>query len=212
MADKSETIVIVEEKAFMGMFLAAVEAFPTRFRPGKSRRPKGTSPEGEVFGLLLGQRTTRKNNLDVFNVTLAVPNQIIYGRSAGGVTASGTHIDYIRELTKIFPAYQFLGTFHSHPYKRKNFHPTTAVEHSDGDERSAIAMAEATGTSLLEIIFGLTCCSRRAKPLPVAEPHLVHGCSGLYMYTIGCYCAEHNSDTGEGIFRAVDNLVCPDAI
>lgn len=212
MADnRKKTIVVVEEKAFMGMLLAAVEAFPTRFRPGKSRRPNGTSPEGEVFGLLFGQRLSRNDGHEVFNVTLAVPNQIIYERRVDGITASGTHVERIRELTEVFPAYQFLGAFHSHPCKRKDFHWLTAAEHSDG-ERSSVVLAEEIGQKVIEIIFALTCCKTKASMtinFPHVEPHLIHNCCGLYKHSFACYCAEYDSVTGKRAFLPADNLICP---
>ncbi|HPX60205.1 MAG TPA: hypothetical protein PLN25_00350 [Deltaproteobacteria bacterium] len=48
------TIVNIEEKAFMGIMLAAVEAYPSKYCG--SRRPKGSTPEGDVHGLLFGQQ------------------------------------------------------------------------------------------------------------------------------------------------------------
>lgn len=88
-------IVNVEDKAFMAILLSAVEAFPSRY--SGSRRPNGSTPEGEVHGLLFGQRIMRDAETTVYNVTLAVSNQIVLERTGDGVSVSTVHIDRIRE-------------------------------------------------------------------------------------------------------------------
>lgn len=55
-------IVNIEDKAFMAVLLSAVEAFPSRYSGG--RRPNGSSHEGEVHGLLFGQRIIKGRRHD----------------------------------------------------------------------------------------------------------------------------------------------------
>jgi len=65
------SIVQIEEKAFMTTLVAAVEAFASKYRPNMTRKPKGASAEGEVHGLLFGQRMNKENDA-IYNLTLAV--------------------------------------------------------------------------------------------------------------------------------------------
>lgn len=136
-------IVNIEEKAFMSILLAAVEAFPSEFH--ESTKPKGSSPEGEVHGLLFGQRILRKDGSTVFNVTLAIPNQMVLKRTEGSVEVSGVYIDRIREVTELFPSYTLLGSFHSHPYPATKFKKFSSVSPSEIDQSNAIGFAESEG-------------------------------------------------------------------
>ena len=201
--------VCIEEKAFMTMLVAAVEAFPSKYRPDAYRKPKGVSAEGEVHGLLFGQLMD-KGDKRIYNVTLAVPNQIVYDRNENGVKASMVHIDRIREITELFPTYQFLGWFHSHPYKHKDFHKKTSVEFSEVDRQSAVEMASDLCQNMIEIIFGLTCLKRMARTKPeFIGTHIIHNCCGIYKYSLACYITQHATVRVESLFLAVDNLICP---
>lgn len=193
----------IEEKAFMTMLVAAVEAFPSKYRPDACRKPKGVSAEGEVHGLLFGQLMD-KDDKRIYNVTLAVPNQIVYDRNENGVTASMVHIERVREITEIFPTYQFLGCFHSHPYGRKDFHNKSSVEFSEVDRQSALEMASDLGRDMVEVILGLTCLERLARTQPkFIGTHIIHNCCGTYKYSLACYIASKVE------LRATDNLICP---
>jgi len=201
-------IVNIEEKAFLGIFLASVEAFPTRFRPNQYRRPNGTNPEGEVHGLLFGQRIISQKGATTFNVTLSVPNQIVHERNADGIMPSVVHIDRIREVTEMFPGYQYLGSFHSHPERRGDFHKKKTVDFSEADNRSALGSADDQGEGLLEVIFGLTCLERRARTQPEhIGTHIIHNCCGVYKYSLACFIAEPD---GNNLVDA-DNLICTSA-
>lgn len=205
---KSKLTVVIEEKAFLGIFLASVEAFPTRFRPHQRRRPNGTSPEGEVHGLLFGQRIEYLNGTTTFNVTLAVPNQIICERKADGIMPSVVHIERIRDVIEMFPSYQYLGCFHSHPETSKDFHKKRTVEFSKTDEISVLGNAADLGKSQIEVIFGLTCQERRTAIQPeFIDSHIIHNCCGVYKYSLASYFAEPDSDN----LVSVDNLICTTA-
>lgn len=205
---KSKLTVVIEEKAFLGIFLASIEAFPTKFRPNQRRRPNGTSPEGEVHGLLFGQRIEYLNGTITFNVTLAVPNQIICDRKADEITPSEIHIERIRETIELFPSYQHLGYFHSHPETREYFQKKKTVEFSKADETSALGDAADLGESQIEVILGLTCQERRATIQPeFIDSHIIHNCCGVYKYSLASYLAEPDSDN----LVSVDNLICTTA-
>ncbi|ACD93751.1 MPN domain-containing protein [Trichlorobacter lovleyi] len=202
------TTVIIEEKAFLGVLLAAVEAFPGRFYG--ERKPKGATAEGEVHGLLFGQRIQRNDGDVVFNVTLTVPNQIVLERTHDGISVAAKHINKIREAIELFPAYSLLGFFHSHPYPADEFKKCSSVEPSETDRDSAISSAEQEEEEMLDLIFSITRLKRPTWILPqFPKPYLIHASCGVYKYTLACYSAvtsEHEESYG-----AVDNLICTTA-
>lgn len=200
----SKTTVIVEDKAFMAIFLASVEAYPSKYRPDMSRKPNGASPEGEVHGLLFGQRFKKGNNT-IFNVTLAVPNQIVCERTENSITPSPQHIKHLLELTELFPTYELLGYFHSHPDRREEFHKKSSVNFSDEDQVSAFGAAREANNDLIEVIFGITCLERRSRIQPeFIDNYLIHNCCGVYKYSLACY----KTLKTETRLLEVDNLIC----
>lgn len=205
---KDTIAVVIEEKAFLGIFLASVDALPTRLLPTHHRTPNEISPEGAVHGLLFGQEIDWLIGATTFNVTLAVPNQIICERSADGIMPSLVHIERIREVIKMFPSYQYLGRFHSHPETRKEFHKKRTVEFSKTEEAAALGNAADLGKSQIEVIFGLTCQARRTAIQPeFIDSHIIHNCCGVYKYSLASYFAEPDSDN----LVSVDNLICTTA-
>lgn len=200
----SKTLVHIEEKAFMAMFLAAAEAYPSRFRPDMHRRPNGTLPEGEAYGLLFGQKIS-KGDAEIFNVTLAVPSQIIMKRDADGVEVHGVHFYRILELAEIFPAYQFLGTYHSHPYLEGDFNKQDSVYPSDSDRQTSLETCDEIGKSIIDVIFGITCLKEKSRLQPefVAQ-NIIHGCCSDYLYSIGCCWSDYTTKA----YAPVDRLLC----
>jgi hypothetical protein len=196
----------MEDKAFIAILVAAGEAYPSKYRPGKHRKPKGASAEGEVHGLLFGQRINKGEDT-IYNVTMAVPNQIIYERNASAITPSLYHIDSIKEMIDLFPPYQFLGCFHSHPYKRSDFHSISSIMFSNADQTSALAGAANAHENMLEVIFGITCLERCARTKLDRGRYFIHNCCGVYKYTLACYEAVKSAEE----LLAVDNLICPAA-
>lgn len=205
---KHNTTVVIEDKAFMSILVAAVEAFPSKFRPNMYRKPKGVTKEGEVHGLLFGQRIAKPDGV-VYNVTLAVPNQIVKERSPNGVTVSKHHISVIRELIALFPSYQLLGYFHSHPYPGNEFSKKQSVVYSDEDVTSALAEAKECEEDIVELIFGLTCLAQHSTiaPEPIGSG-MIHNCCGHYKYTLAGYlaCVDHDEESND--LAEVDNLIC----
>jgi len=205
-------IVNIEDKAFMGILLAAVEAYPSKYCGG--RKPKGASSEGEVHGLLFGQRIMKNGETTVYNVTLAVSNQIVLERSGEGVSVSTVHIDRIREVTELFPAYSLLGFFHSHPYPKADFQKTGCVEPSDTDIENAISVAVAEGDTMLDLIIGITRLERRSSIVPdFPKVNMIHACCGNYKYTLSCSVASEgdDGDSADDGYLPVDNLICTTA-
>jgi len=202
-----KTTVHIEEKAFMTMFLASAEAYPSRFRPDMHRRPNGTLPEGEAYGLLFGQKIS-KGASEIFNVTLAVPCQIIMNRDADGVEVHGVHFYRILELAEIFPAYQFLGTYHSHPYLEGDFHKQDSVFPSDSDRQTSLETCDEVEKSIIDVIVGLTCLKEQSPLQPeYVTANIIHDRCGEFMYSLGCGW----SDFASKVYAPVDRLLCPSA-
>jgi hypothetical protein len=199
------TTVHIEEKAFLAMFLASAEAYPSRFRHDMHRRPNGTLPEGEAYGLLFGQKIFKDDD-EMFKVTLAVPSQIVMNRHADGIEVHGVHFYRILELAEIFPAYQFLGTYHSHPYLEEDFNKKDSVDPSYSDRQTSLETADEVEKSIIDVIVGMTCLHERARMQPeFVSSHIIHHCSGSYLYSIGC----SRSDFATKVYAPVDKLLCP---
>jgi hypothetical protein len=204
-------VVHIEDKAFMGILLAAVEAFPSKFNKGQ-RKPNGASPEGEVHGLLFGERAVADNNTTVHKITLSVPNQIVLERTGDSVSVSSVHIDRIREVMKRFPKYSLLGFYHSHPYKRAEFHKTGCVEPSETDVADAASAVEGAEGDMLDLIIGLTRLEGQSTVSSCSpERHMIHASCGKYKYTLACCVASVNKQVNpESYFcyDPVDDLIC----
>lgn len=203
----SKTTVHIEEKAFMTMFLASAEAYPSRFRPDMHRRPKGTLPEGEAYGLLFGQKILKHDD-EIFNVTLAVPSQIVMNRDADGIEVHGVHFYRILELAETFPAYQFLGIYHSHPYLEEDFDKVFSVKPSASDKQTSMETADEVEKSIIDVIVGLSCLKQKAVMQPeMVALNVIHNCCSDYLYSLGC----SKSDFNTKLYAPVDRLLCPTA-
>jgi hypothetical protein len=149
---------------------------------------------------------------NVYNVTLAISNQIVLERSGDGVCVSTVHIDRIREVTELFPAYSLLGFFHSHPYPKADFQKTGCVDPSDTDIEDAICMAVEEGDAMLDLIIGITRLERRSSIVPdFPKPNMIHACCGNYKYTLACSVAAEDEEEKSGRYLPVDNLICTTA-
>ncbi len=203
--EAATTTVRIEEQAFMSLLLASAEAYPSRFRPDMRRRPNGTPPEGEAYGLLFGQRILKGHD-ETFNVTLAVPIQMVMSRDADGIEVHGVHFYRIVELAETFPAYQFLGTYHSHPYQEEDFEWLDSVRPSDSDRQTSRETAEEVEKSIIDLIIGLTCRNEESgTPPEPAAANIIHSCCGNYRYSLGC----SRSDFVTKKYTPVDSLLCP---
>lgn len=202
----SKTTVHIEEKAFMTIFLASAEAYPSRFRPDMHRRPKGTFPEGEAYGLLFGQKILKRDE-EIFNVTLAVPNQIVMNRDADGIEVHGVHFYRILELAETFPAYQFLGIYHSHPYLEEDFDKKDSVIPSESDRQTSLETADEVEKSIIDVIVGMSCMKQKTPMQPEVDLNFIHNCYSDYLFSMGC----SKSDFTTKMYAPVDRLLCPTA-
>ena len=221
-------IVHVQEQAFQAMLISSIETFPSSYLPpeqGQSRRRKDRPQDGEAMGLLFGQRVY-KDDYEVFNVSLAVTMQATE-RNSDEVSYSDFHFECIREVTESFPHLEFLGAFHSHPWKKEDF-GAEATEPSEADEESAMEAAGEYGEELIEIILGITALSRNSYRDATQDGHSIDSFCGRYKYRLSAYCTvgavEEDSDESEedeedaedeadedietGLLP-VDQLICP---
>ncbi|MBM4270870.1 MAG: hypothetical protein FJ139_01730 [Deltaproteobacteria bacterium] len=189
--------------AFISILISAIESFPSKYKG--SRKPKGTTSEGECYGLLFGQRINKNSN-KAFNVTIAIPMQIIESRTHDQVTPSIKHFDRIKSVLESYPMFQFLGTFHSHPYPKNKFTGIKSIDASKTDKKSALEDAEELGGELVEIIISMTHLkSRSTRSEPDVRWPITQNYCGNYKYAIAAYC----TNTPDQELELVDNLICP---
>lgn len=200
-----ENIVCLSENAFHSMLISSVEAFPASMLSQKSRRAKGCSPDGEVIGFLFGQRMKRSEEQTVFNVTLAVPLQIVMKRGPDEVSASEHHSDRVKEILESYPNLEYLGGFHSHPYKKVDFSDSTSATLSPSDIEDLEADVKKLKTSLVEIVFSLTNLDKNlTSDASRLNGHLIKGYCGKFKFVIGAYAGEVGEKPSP-----IDKFVCP---
>lgn len=215
----------LHDPAFQALLIAGIETFPSGYlptRPGKREDgvPAATQPcEGEALGLLFGQRVL-KDDLLVFTISLVVPMQTAE-RSKGMVCFSDRHFNRIREVMEAFPSIEFLGSFHSHPWKAKNFRPHKAVEYSKADVVSALEIANDYGEEILEVILGITADGRRSRERGRASGAVIASSIGRMRYSLAAYCTlrknqrkrrQKGKRQAAGQLLPVDRLICPLAL
>lgn len=151
--------------------------------------PNGSTPEGEVYGILFGQRIA-KGGSNIYKVTVAVANQIVLERTGDGVSVSNVHIDRIREVTELFLTYNLLGIFHSHPFTKDEFYKTNSVEPFGTVLENAVDFTEGEYDNMFDHIIGITRLEHRSTVEPNSpKSNMIHACCGNYKYTLFCNIA-----------------------
>lgn len=207
-ATSPSVTVVVEEKAFMSILISAIESFPTKYFPGNHHRPAGAPREGEVSGLLFGQRILKRPDIAIMNVAIALPSTMFEKRTSGSITKSLHHEDRIIDVLSMFPSYEFLGGYHSHPCRSDDFDKKTSVTPSTDDDEVATYKASEYHIDLLEIVIGLTCQERRSKVSPsYVMDNIIHNCCGKYKYSLAAYCTQYVDEEARTLV-GVDSLVC----
>jgi hypothetical protein len=196
------TIVHIAETAYLSILVSAIEAFPSKYE-GK-KKPRDSFQEGEVYGLLFGQRITKNSNI-VYHATIATPMQILSDRTPGTASPSARHLERIKSVIQAYPMYQFLGTFHSHPYRKDEYKGVESSDFSPGDERTAIQDASSLGTEIIEVIIGLTYLVKSVNKEPESRWPCIQNYCGNYKYSLTAYY----TNTDDKKLSIVDNLICP---
>jgi hypothetical protein len=199
-------IVHISESAFLSILFSTIESYPSKFQGG--RKPKGTFPEGEVYGLLFGQKMDKNNNA-IYNINIAIPMQILEIKSSNEITPSIKHFDRIKSVVETYPMFQFLGTFHSHPEKLNDFREKTSAIYSEVDEKSAIEDSIIYKQELLEIIIAVTYLK---KVLKTKKPKYCENMIINYLKNYKYIIAAYVTNSKENEFNCVDNLICPMAV
>jgi len=189
----------------MSILFSTIESYPSKFQGG--RKPKGTFPEGEVYGLLFGQKMD--NNNAIYNINIAIPMQILGIKSSNEVTASNKHFDRIKSVVETYPMFQFLGTFHSHPEKLNYFRDKISAMCSKDDEERAIEDAITYEQELLEIIIAVTYLKKvlKTKKSKYCENMIINYLKN-YKYIIAAYI----TNSKDNKVNCVDKLICPMAV
>jgi len=196
-------IVHLAETAFISILVSGIESFPSKYKGIK--KPKIFSREGEVYGLLFGQRI-EKNSDKVFNATIAIPMQMLESRSPDGVMPSLKHLERIKSVLESYPMFQFLGTFHSHPCSKEEFNGMKSIDASNDDEESALDDAKELGEEIIEIIISITYLkSAPTSKAPDVRWSITQNYCGNYRYSIAAYC----TNTLDKELELVDNFICP---
>jgi len=200
--EKGNAVVHVGENAFLSILIGAIESFPSKYEGGK--KPRNSFNEGEIYGLLFGQKS-QKGDKTFYNVTLAVPLQVLMEKNDSSVTPSGHHFEKIRSIVESVPMYQFLGTFHSHPYPRDQFNVKTSSNPSEIDVHSMLSDANVFEDDLIEVIIALTHLTKTVNKGPEQTWNSIQNYCGNYKYVLAAYITERQA----GLVRPVDNLLCP---
>ena len=196
-------IVHLAETAFISILVAGIESFPSKYKG--SKKPKSVLHEGEVYGLLFGQRI-EKNSDKIFNTTIAIPMQMIESRSPDEVTPSIRHFERIKTVLASYPMFQFLGTFHSHPYSKEEFNSMNSIDASNTDKEDALEDAKELGEEIIEIIISITHLKTAPKSkAPDVRWSITQNYCGNYKYSIAAYF----TNTPDQELELVDNLICP---
>lgn len=215
----------LQDEAFQTLLIAGIETYPTGYLPAepgkrKRRKPGKTQPnEGEAMGLLFGQRILKGDDF-VFNISLAVPMQTAV-RTKDMVIFSDRHFNRMRDVVEAFPALEFLGSFHSHPWKPPHYRTRKAAAPSGADAASALAIAESYGDEVLEVILGITTSERPRRDQGYAAGGFVESRCGRFRYGLAAYCTlrakkgrkrPRAKQRAGGHLLPVDKFHCPLAV
>lgn len=198
----SDTVIYIADTAFISMLVSAVESFPSKYE-GR-RKARNSYAEGEVFGLLFGQKTVRGEQ-QVYNISIATPMQVLMDKKDHCVSPSERHFDKIKSIIEPFPMYQYLGTFHSHPFKKDEYKGPASARCSGPDRDLALNDAEFIGEDLIEMILALTYLTRTMNTGPELNWNYVQNYCGNYKYTLAGYVTNRS----ENAVKEVNNLICP---
>ena len=198
--------IYINDNSFLSMLISSTESFPSKFLGENKIKPKNASPEGEVTGMLFGQRINKFDGEIVFNVTLAVPLHVLVDKSPDSVAASTRHQERVKMLTEAFPNLQYLGEFHSHPYKKEEFSERSAPSLSNADVNTMKINAEWSENTVIEVVFSLTHLSKEIlNDGSKLSENLIRGYCGKFKYVIGAYFMENTDSNAE----PADRLICP---
>lgn len=192
----------IAETAFISILVTAIESFPSKY-VGKRKLSKSL-PEGEVYGLLFGQRISKRDDV-IYHATIAIPMQMLLEKKVDQVSPSVRHLERIKSVMEAYPMYQFLGTFHSHPSHKQDYSGIKSSNFSDTDEERALDDATMLGEEVIEVIIGVTSLNKKVRKEPDIRWSSVQSYCGNFKYSLSAYI----TNVDEKRLREVDNLICP---
>ncbi len=204
-----ESLVYLSDAAFLSILASSIESYPSKYG---GKREVGSPffklrfrfPEGEVFGLLFGQRVL-KNNLIVHTVQFTIPMHVLEIKTPTSVEPSSRHYERIREVLEAYPMIQYLGTYHSHPYHKSDYKRKTSASLSEDDINSALDEAKELREDILEMVIGLTRLDKTIRIDPKIGPFFLESYCGTYKYTLSAYSTRIEENT----VKPVTHLICP---
>lgn len=198
----------ISENAFMNMLVSSIESFPTEYlsaEPGEKVDGRLQKQEGEIYGLLFGQKINKGDGSIVYNVSLAIPMHVFKKKTTGSVDISIPHFDRIKTVVETYPMYQFLGTFHSHPYPKNEWGARSWQFTKDADMPCALYDADQIGENVLMVILAITHLKRNEKGPPVSGWTTISNYCGRFKYVLTAYVTDINKRS----LDSIDNILCP---
>lgn len=204
-----ESLVYLSDSAFLSILASSIESYPSKYGGGRKEGSpffefRFRFPEGEVFGLLFGQRIL-KNNLIVHTVQFTIPMHVLEVKNPTSVGPSYRHLDRIRDVLEAYPMIQYLGAFHSHPFPKSDYKGKSSASLSEEDIKSALDEARGLNEDSLEMVIGLTRLDKTIRIAPKIGSSSVESYCGNYKYTLSAY----STQIAENTVNPVTHLICP---
>lgn len=208
----SKTVVYLENNAFLSLFIASIEKFPSTLLPRSERLKNDQRLEGESYGVLFGQRLARNSGAFVYNVTMAVPMQVVRSVDSGSVSISQKHFDRIKNVLTMFPSLTMLGSYHSHPWGTEDFKTQYCTKPSGddgcggGDTAVFRSEADLLGFNSVHIILGVAKLAKlQSGVTPSCKKSWISSYFGHWKYKAQAFCFDINDNR----LKTVHNFVCP---
>jgi hypothetical protein len=203
----------LENNAFLSILIASIEKFPSTLLPEGERLKSDKKFEGESYGILFGQKVAKDNGDIVYNISMAIPMQVVKRVDSGSVTISRHHFDRINEVLCMYPNITALGSYHSHPWEVEDFQTGICTQPSDDEDGSGAGdiplfrrEAAQLGNNSVHIIFGLTKLARlQARVTPTYGKSWITSHFGYWKYKAHAYYFDIAADK----VKMVHNFVCP---
>jgi len=199
MYDSTKSIVYISNEAFLTLLFSSIEPFPSKYE--YKRKPRNSPEEGEAFGLLFGSKVCREN-ANIYNVSFVETIQMVR-RTQDWVQWSKKHCNRVKELLEALPMFEYLGTFHSHPWRKTEYKPSLAALPSKEDVDSTKSDSIENQKEVLDIILAITALTKKPKRDSKRHDSWVEGYVGKYKYKLNAYIGD-----GSGVLP-VDRLICP---
>lgn len=208
-------IVSISSHAVQAILFSAIEIYPAKYRKGRNNE---NSPEGETFGLLFGLNSKRGEDI-IFHVDMALSLRAI-NCNEWSVAPIEERLERTQDILEMHPVYEYLGTFHSHPWRNDEFTSKqffeNAADLSPDDAMGMCLESENLERDVISLVIGLTHLKQKQKKRPPFWRYdKIGNYWGKYKYVIAATYSEFKEDDDvsendiDCNIKAVDNLICP---